>query len=68
MLLNMFETKNKNTDGNEINKHYFVKSRPYLRYSVIIKIHRAIENKKSIELNIMACCLLPRRTYLFVSY
>ena len=49
-------------DGNVINKHYFVKSHPYLRYSVIIKTHRAIEKKKSSELNIIARCLPSRRT------
>ena len=39
-----------------------MKSRPYLRYSVIIKTHTANEKKKSSELNIMARCLPPRRT------
>ena len=39
-----------------------MKSRPYLRYSVIIKTHTTIEKKKSSEFNIMARCLPPRRT------
>ena len=49
------ETKNKNIGGNAINKHHLVKSRPCLRYSVIIETsHTAIEKKESSEVNIVA--------------
>ena len=53
--------------GNVINKHYFVKSRPYLRYSVIIKTHTAIEKKNSSELNIMAIINSVKKLEIFLT-